>query len=80
MSKRDLTGEEGYRRFEEFLDEWSRRDFLRAMGAGTAFTLFATEAWSCWPPAAVAEGAEASRARPRGVATWSRRRSPTCNT
>ncbi len=41
MSKRDLTGEEGYRRFEEFLDEWSRRDFLRAMGAGTAFTLFA---------------------------------------
>ncbi|MGI8563029.1 MAG: ABC transporter substrate-binding protein [Candidatus Dormibacter sp.] len=41
MSKQDLTGDEGYQRFEEFLDEWSRRDFLRGMGAATAFTLFA---------------------------------------
>ncbi|MBJ7603214.1 MAG: hypothetical protein JF888_08525 [Candidatus Dormibacteraeota bacterium] len=41
MSNQDVTADEGYRRFEEFLDEWSRRDFLRGMGAATAFTVFA---------------------------------------
>jgi peptide/nickel transport system substrate-binding protein len=30
----------GFERFEEFLNEWSRRDFLRRMGGAAAFTAF----------------------------------------
>lgn len=32
--------DEGFERFEQFLTEWSRRDFLRRMGMTTAFTAF----------------------------------------
>lgn len=32
--------EAGFRSFERFIDEWSRRDFLRRVGAGTAFAAF----------------------------------------
>lgn len=32
--------ERGLRRFERFLDHWSRRDFLHGLGAGTAWALF----------------------------------------
>ena len=37
-----MTREEeaGFRTFERFVDEWSRRDFLRRIGAGAAFTAF----------------------------------------
>ncbi len=41
MSKQELVGDEECRQLEEFLDEWSRRDFLRGLGAATAFSLFA---------------------------------------
>ena len=34
MTDRDMV------RFERFLDEWSRRDFLRRMGGAAAFTAF----------------------------------------
>jgi peptide/nickel transport system substrate-binding protein len=39
MSKDD-TADQGFERFEEFLKEWSRRDFLRRMGAAAAYTAF----------------------------------------
>ncbi|HLQ63050.1 MAG TPA: peptide-binding protein [Candidatus Acidoferrales bacterium] len=37
--ERDVNPEE-FRKFEEFLDEWSRRDFLRNLGAGAAYLGF----------------------------------------
>jgi len=39
MSRVD-TADEGFERFEQFLKEWSRRDFLRRMGAAAAYTAF----------------------------------------
>ncbi len=38
--QRTDDGEEGFRRFEEFLEEWSRRDFMKRSGAAAAFTAF----------------------------------------
>src|SRR5713226_3686589 len=37
---REDTADQGFDRFEEFLKEWSRRDFLRRMGAAAAYTAF----------------------------------------
>jgi peptide/nickel transport system substrate-binding protein len=37
---RDDAAERGFEQFERFLDEWSRRDFLRRMGGAAAFTAF----------------------------------------
>ena len=34
------NGDPGFERFERFLDEWSRRDFLRGMGGALAFSAF----------------------------------------
>jgi peptide/nickel transport system substrate-binding protein len=34
------TPDKGFETFERFLDEWSRRDFLRGMGGAVAFTTF----------------------------------------
>ncbi len=34
------TADQGFDRFEVFLKEWSRRDFLRRMGAAAAYTAF----------------------------------------
>ena len=34
------TDQGGYRRFEEFLDQWSRRDFLKRTGAAGAYLAF----------------------------------------
>ncbi len=35
-----MDEDSGFERFERFLDEWSRRDFLRRMGAGAAWVTF----------------------------------------
>ncbi len=32
--------DKGFEQFEQFLDEWSRRDFLRNLGVGTAYLAF----------------------------------------
>jgi peptide/nickel transport system substrate-binding protein len=32
--------EEGFRKFDRFLEEWSRRDFLKRVGIGTAYAAF----------------------------------------
>ena len=37
---RDDTADPGFEQFEEFLKEWSRRDFLRRLGAAAAYTAF----------------------------------------
>jgi peptide/nickel transport system substrate-binding protein len=34
------NGDPGFQRFERFLDEWSRRDFLRGMGGALALSAF----------------------------------------
>lgn len=34
------SGDRGFERFERFLDEWSRRDFLRGVGGALAFSAF----------------------------------------
>lgn len=39
MGNKDVSDAE-FERFERFLDEWSRRDFLRGMGGAAAFTAF----------------------------------------
>ena len=36
----DRQPDPGFERFERFLDEWSRRDFLRGMGGALAFSTF----------------------------------------
>lgn len=36
----NTSGDPGFERFERFLDEWSRRDFLRGMGGALALTAF----------------------------------------
>jgi peptide/nickel transport system substrate-binding protein len=37
---RDEGVDQGFQQFEKFFDEWSRRDFLRNMGAGAAYLAF----------------------------------------
>lgn len=37
---RDEVVDPGFQQFEKFFDEWSRRDFLRNMGAGAAYLAF----------------------------------------
>jgi peptide/nickel transport system substrate-binding protein len=37
---RDESANEGFAQFDRFLQEWSRRDFLRNMGAGAAYLAF----------------------------------------
>src|SRR6267378_1683260 len=34
---RDDTADPGFEQFEQFLKEWSRRDFLRRLGAAAAY-------------------------------------------
>jgi len=38
--RREVPADEGMERFERFLDEWSRRDFLRTVGGAVAFAAF----------------------------------------
>jgi peptide/nickel transport system substrate-binding protein len=40
MAQKEGDGDGGFEQFEQFLNEWSRRDFLRRMGAAAAFTAF----------------------------------------
>jgi len=40
MSREEAPGEEGFREFEDFLKHWSRRDFVKRMGIGAAYTAF----------------------------------------
>ncbi|HEX2680262.1 MAG TPA: ABC transporter substrate-binding protein [Candidatus Dormibacteraeota bacterium] len=40
MSQDEGAGDPGFEQFERFLEEWSRRDFLRNMGAGAAYLAF----------------------------------------
>src|SRR5690349_12671913 len=40
MSRDEGAGDPGFEQFERFLDEWSRRDFLRRMGYGAAWLAF----------------------------------------
>jgi len=40
MSRSEAPSEEGFTKFEEFLNDWSRRDFVKRMGLGAAYTAF----------------------------------------
>jgi peptide/nickel transport system substrate-binding protein len=40
MSRDRAPGDEGFARFEEFLNNWSRRDFVKRMGMGAAYAAF----------------------------------------
>ncbi|HEY4025056.1 MAG TPA: hypothetical protein VGO86_01395, partial [Candidatus Dormibacteraeota bacterium] len=40
MGTNDASRDPGYDRFQRFLDEWSRRDFLRGMGGALALSAF----------------------------------------
>jgi peptide/nickel transport system substrate-binding protein len=40
MSREKARDEEGFKKFEEFLGEWSRRDFLRRTGGAAAWMAF----------------------------------------
>ena len=40
MSRDEASGDPGFQQFERFLEEWSRRDFLRNMGVGAAYLAF----------------------------------------
>ena len=40
MSRDEGAGDPGFEQFERFLEEWSRRDFLRRLGGGAAFLAF----------------------------------------
>ena len=40
MSRDEVADEEGFAQFEKFLEEWSRRDFLKRMGGAAAFMAF----------------------------------------
>src|ERR1700746_49441 len=40
MSRDEDAADKGFAQFERFLDEWSRRDFLRRAGGTTAFLAF----------------------------------------
>src|SRR5258708_25380769 len=39
---RDDAAEQGFEQFERFLQEWSRRDFLKRTGVATAYLAFLT--------------------------------------
>ena len=40
MSQEETGADKGFEQFEKFLEEWSRRDFLRRMGATAAWSAF----------------------------------------
>jgi peptide/nickel transport system substrate-binding protein len=40
MTQKEGDGDQEFEQFERFLKEWSRRDFLRRMGAAAAYTAF----------------------------------------
>jgi peptide/nickel transport system substrate-binding protein len=40
MTRKEGDGDQQFEQFERFLKEWSRRDFLRRMGAAAAYTAF----------------------------------------
>ena len=40
MSRDEGSGDPGFEQFERFLEEWSRRDFMRRMGMGAAWLAF----------------------------------------
>jgi len=40
MTQKEGDGDQQFEQFERFLKEWSRRDFLRRMGAAAAYTAF----------------------------------------
>src|SRR6202162_3887839 len=40
MSREEEADDKGFEQFERFLEDWSRRDFLRRMGATAAWTVF----------------------------------------
>ena len=44
MSRSEDAEDKGFDQFEQFLKEWSRRDFLRKMGAAAAWTAFSVGA------------------------------------
>src|SRR6266851_4254413 len=44
MSRDEGAGEPGFEQFERFLEEWSRRDFLRRMGMSAAWVAFSAGA------------------------------------
>src|SRR4029077_15791931 len=40
MTQKEGDGDQQFEQFERFMKEWSRRDFLRRMGAAAAYTAF----------------------------------------
>jgi len=40
MSRDEEADDKGFEQFERFLENWSRRDFLRRMGGAAAWTAF----------------------------------------
>jgi peptide/nickel transport system substrate-binding protein len=44
MSRDEGAADPGFEQFERFLEEWSRRDFLRRIGGGAAFLAFSAGA------------------------------------
>jgi peptide/nickel transport system substrate-binding protein len=40
MSREEDAGDPGFERFERFLEEWSRRDFLKRVGGAAAYVAF----------------------------------------
>src|SRR5262252_2823371 len=44
MSQDEGAADPGFEKFERFLEEWSRRDFLRRMGMGAAWLAFSAGA------------------------------------
>ena len=40
MSRDEVADDQGFAQFEKFLEEWSRRDFLKRMGGAAAFMAF----------------------------------------
>lgn len=40
MSRHQARDGEGFSKFQEFIDNWSRRDFVKRMGLGAAYTAF----------------------------------------
>jgi peptide/nickel transport system substrate-binding protein len=40
MTQKEGDGDQQFEQFERFIDEWSRRDFLRNLGVGTAYLAF----------------------------------------
>ena len=40
MSRDEVADDQGFAQFEKFLEDWSRRDFLKRMGGAAAYTMF----------------------------------------